>query len=201
MRRTLLLGVGLAFWLGTSTATAKRYGVSSPGGRRTYDEYERFDEALDQNRRHFVVETAVGLGPEGHLGLLLGWLNQPVNGLEYYVGFGYESNPARHYTGTVRYAPNIHGFRPYVALGYLYKDLTVLRTYSHNVFGEIGYSFKIHQTYRLTAGVGVRYIAHLGIHNDSPLMDDDVDPVLLKEQQDSIERWVPMGALRFSRAF
>jgi hypothetical protein len=83
----------------------------------------------------------------------------------------------------------------------LYKDLSALRTYSHNAFAEIGYSWKLRRTYHLTAGVGIRRILHIGIRPDSPLKADDVDPELLAEQERGISRWTPMIAVRFSRAF
>jgi hypothetical protein len=180
---------------------AKNHGVSSPGGRTIYDAEESFHEALDQDVRQFVVEVAAGAGPEGNLGLLLGWLNKPVRGIEFYAGIGFEANPATQYTGAVRYLFNIDGYRPYVGVGYLFKDLYVLRTFSHNVFAEAGYSWVLHRTYHLTAGFGVRYIASVGIRSDSPLLGDDVDAAFLEEQENSLARWVPTAVVRFSRAF
>ena len=67
--------------------------------------------------------------------------------LEYYIGVGFEVNPARHYTGAVRYLFNIDGYRPYIGAGYLFDDLYAIGTYSHNVFGEIGYSWVLHRTF------------------------------------------------------
>ncbi len=183
------------------TAQAKKHGINTPGGRQIYDSDETFAEVVDSDTRFFIVETTLGAGPEGNLGMLLGLINKPVRGLEFYVGFGLEANPARHYTATARYAFNIDGYRPYVAAGYMHKDLYVLRTYSHNLFAEIGYSWKLHRTSHLTAGAGVARILHVGIRSDSPLLEDDVDPELLAEQRDGISRWTPMIAVRFSRAF
>lgn len=201
MPRRLAWAAGALVVLSSAWSAAKNHAVASPRGKRIYEADERFGTVLDQDQRDFVMEAAVGLGPEGNLGLLLGWLNKPIRGLEYYAGIGFESNPARHYTGAVRYVFNIEGYRPYIGVGYLFKDLYVLQTYSHNAFAEIGYSFKLHQTHRLTVGAGVRYIAHVGIRDSSPLRDDDVDPVLLAEQDDDLVRFIPTIALRFSRAF
>jgi hypothetical protein len=184
-----------------ASAWGKEVGFRSPGGREIYDENESFAGVSDTGKRQFVIEVAVGAGPEGNLGVLLGWLNQPVRGLEWYAGVGLEVNPATHYTLASRYLFNIDGYRPYVGAGYLYNDLYELRTYSHDVFAEIGYSWVLHDTYHLTAGIGVRRILYIGIRDDSPLKDSDVDPALLEEQRDDVSRWVPTAALRFSRAF
>ncbi|MGE0326319.1 MAG: hypothetical protein AB7K71_40055 [Polyangiaceae bacterium] len=195
------LALTLALLCVASTVQAKDYRLSSPGGRSIYDEEETFAEVVDQRSRRFVVEAAVGAGPEGNVGMLLGYINFPVRGLEYYLGFGLESNPARQYTGAVRYLFNIEGYRPYVSLGYQYKDAFSIGTYSHNLFGEVGYSWVLHRTYHLTAGVGVRRILSVQVREDSPLRGSDVDPQLLDDELDGIARWVPTFALRFSRAF
>ncbi|MCA9628257.1 MAG: hypothetical protein KC766_11350 [Myxococcales bacterium] len=201
MRRRLAGGVGLVLCSVCALADAKDYRISTPGGHAIYDEQETFADAVDQRSRRFVVEAAVGAGPEGNVGMLLGYINWPVRGLEYYLGFGLESNPARQYTGAVRYLFNIDGYRPYVSLGYLFKDAYALGTYTHNVFGEVGYSWVLHRTYHLTAGVGVRRILSVQVRDDSPLRGSDVDPQLLDDEIDGIARWVPTFALRFSRAF
>jgi hypothetical protein len=201
MRSLSVAVIALVGSLAPALAHAKSHGMASPGGRRIYQPDETFQETLDQNVRQFVVEAAVGAGPEGNVGLLLGWINKPVRGVEFYAGVGIESNPARQYTGTVRYLFNIDGYRPYLGAGYLFKDLYVLRTHSHNVFAEAGYSWVLHHTYHLTAGIGVRYMASVGIRSDSPLLANDVDPASLAEQEDALVRWVPTAVLRFSRAF
>jgi hypothetical protein len=193
--------VALALLLAALPASGKETGFSSPGRREIYDSNESFAEATRTRNRQFVIEVAAGAGPEGNLGALLGWLNQPVRGLEWYIGFGVELNPARHYTGGVRYMFNIDGYRPYVALGYLFVDLYELGTYSHNAFAELGYSWVIHETYHLTLGAGLRRILRIGVREDSTLRGSDVDPVLLDEQLDAVSPWVPTLALRFSRAF
>jgi hypothetical protein len=59
----------------------------------------------------------------------------------------------------------------------------------------------LHETYHLTLGAGLRRILQLRVRDDSPLRESDVDPVLLDEQLDSVNPWVPTIALRFSRAF
>lgn len=151
------VGLGLyAFALPRGVeAEGRRYAVGSPGGRSIYTEDETFQDAVNQNTRRFVLEMALGSGPEGNLGMLFGFLNFPVRGLEYYLGFGLEFNPSRQYTGSVRYVFNIEGYRPYASLGYLYRDLYTLRTFDHDVFAEVGYKWVIHSTNHLTAGVGL----------------------------------------------
>jgi len=180
---------------------AKEIGVHSPGGRAIYDSTETFADVGNTYNRRFVVETVAGAAAEGNIGMLIGWLNQPIRGLEYYAGFGYEVNPALTLTLSARYVFNISGYRPYVALGYAYKDLSGIGTFNHNVFGEAGYSWVLHDTYHLTAGVGVRHILYIGTHDDSPLNAPDVDPAFLQTETDNVARWVPTVALRFSRAF
>lgn len=199
MRRAVLCALLLACV--ASPARAKDYRLSSPGGRSIYDQDETFGEVVNQHSRRFVVEAAIGAGPEGNVGMLLGYINFPVRGLEYYLGFGLESNPARQYTGAVRYLFNFDGYRPYVSLGYQFKDAFALGTYSHNVFGEVGYSWVLHRTYHLTAGVGVRRILSVHVREDSTLKGSDVDPQLLDEELNDVAPWVPTFALRFSRAF
>jgi hypothetical protein len=191
----------LSVGLNAAGVFAKERGIHSPGGRRIYGSEETFEQVRDTRHRDFVLEVAVGAGPEGNLAMLLGWLNQPVRGLEYYVGLGFEVSPARHYTGAVRYVFNIDGYRPYLGAGYLFDDLYGIGSFSHNVFAEVGYSWVLHRTYHLTAGVGVRRILHVGLRQDSPLLDGDVDRRFLEQQIDGVSRWVPTFALRFSRAF
>ena len=136
--RSLRCRLAFACLVLAGAADAKKHGVSSPSGKKIYDADETFAQAVDSSKRRFVVEVSLGAGPEGNIGALLGVLNLPVRGLEYYIGYGIEANPATHITGSARYVFNIDDYRPYIALGYLYKDLTALRTYSHNAFAELG---------------------------------------------------------------
>lgn len=192
---------GAALALLAYPAHAKDYGLHTPSNRRIYDDTERFGDATNTRLRRFVVEAAVGAGPEGNVAALVGLLNWPVRRLELYAGFGLELNPARHYTLAARYTFNLHGYRPYVAAGYLYNHLYRLGTFTHDVFVETGYTWVIHSTYRLTLGVGTRYRTYLGILDSSPLKGPHIDQELLAEQRDEVVRWVPTFALRFSRAF
>ena len=180
---------------------SKEYGIRTPAGRDIYRSSTTFSDAMDTRDRDFVIEVAVGSGPEGNLGLLFGLINKPVRGLEYYLGFGYEITPSRHYTAAVRYLFNIDGWRPFIGAGYLFNDAYGLGTYSHNVFGELGYSWVLHHTYHLTIGLGVRRILYVGFREDSYLYGGDVDQAWLEREREAISPWVPQAALRFSRAF
>jgi hypothetical protein len=151
----------LVLVLSTGVAAAKDYGYRSPGGRQITTMATR--SRVPAHPHAAAIEAAVGAGPEGNIAALIGLLNQPVRGIDLFAGIGWELNPARHYTIGARYTPNFDGYRPYIGIGYLYNDLYVLCTWSHNVFAEAGYCWVIHETYRLTAGVGIRYIAHIGI--------------------------------------
>ena len=99
VRRTcaaaLVLGAALLESRSAAARESKEYGVSTPSGRDIYRQHTTFSDAKDTRDRDFVIEVAVGSGPEGNLGILLGWINKPVRGLEYYLGFGYEITPAR----------------------------------------------------------------------------------------------------------
>lgn len=201
MRPLLLAGVAVATGSLALPAIAKDYGVHTPSGRRIYDDSERFGDVANTRLRRFVVEAAVGAGPEGNIAALVGLLNWPARHLELYAGFGLELNPARHYTASARYTFKLHGFRPYLAAGYLHNDLYRLGTFTHDVFVETGHTWVIHTTYRLTLGVGTRYRTYLGIRDSSPLKGGHIDAELLAEQRDAVVPWVPTLALRFSRAF
>jgi len=190
-----------ALLLHPSVAEAKETGIHSPNGKRIYAPHEGFGEVLDQNRRRWVIEAVAGHGPEGNVGLSLGRLNVGVRGIELYAGVGYAFTPARHFTSSVRYLFNIHGFRPYLAAGYLLRDNYALELYSHNVTGEAGYSWRIHHTYHLTAGVGARYIVSTHVGDESPLTTAETDPELLADQTSGYDPWSLQVALRFSRAF
>lgn len=199
--RSLAGALGLLTALLAAPAWGKEYGFHSPGHRRIYDVDERFDDVESTHLRRFVVEAAAGSGPEGNIAALVGLLNWPLHGLEYYAGFGLELNPSRNYTLTARYVFNLRGFRPYLGAGYLFRDVYEVGTYSHSAFLEAGYSWLIHQTYRFTLGVGVRYLVDIDIRDDSPLRAGSVDPALLADETERVFPWTPTLALRFSRAF
>jgi len=195
------LGLALAALAGARPCAAKDFGLHTPSGREIYDRDEEFANVSNTRKRRFVVEAAAGAGPEGNVAALVGLLNWPVRSLDLYAGLGYEANPSRHYTFSVRYTLNVNGYRPYLSLGYLHNDLYQLGTFTHEVFAELGYTWVIHGTFRFSIGIGTRYRAYLGVRDDSLLHSEQVDPELLQEQSDSVVPWVPTLALRFSRAF
>jgi hypothetical protein len=184
-----------------AVASAKEYGVRTPSGRKVYKSNETFSDALDQDTRRFIVEVATGAGPEGNLAMLFGWIPEELGNLELYAGFGFELNPALHYTAATRLFFKIGDARPYIGAGYLFSNLTALGTYSHNVFAEIGHRWKIHHTFRLTLSLGLRRVVSVGVHPTSVLAEGDIDPALLDRELDDIPRWLPLIALRLSRAF
>ena len=57
-----------------------------------------------------VSVVVPAMNEEGNVAALVGLLNWPVRRLGVYAGFGLELNPARHYTGALRYDFNLHGF-------------------------------------------------------------------------------------------
>lgn len=201
MRRFAVALGFAAVLLSVPPLAAKNHGVQSPHGRRIYEDGEVFSHVRDQSRRTFVVEVVSGLAPEGNLGMLLGLINQPVRGLEYYAGVGLELTPAQNIPFSVRYLFNIDGYRPFVAAGYSYRILAEVGVRSHNVFFEAGYKWVLHRTHHLTAGIGLRRPVSVQVLDDSPIGADDTDPELLAEQIDASRKWVPTLSLRFSRAF
>lgn len=180
---------------------AKGLGVHTPRGRTLYREGETFETVVDSRRRIFVMEAAAGYGPEGNLGLVLGWLPKALHGVEFYGGVGVEVNPAWHASGAVRFLFSVHGFRPYIGAGYFYKDLFVTKVYAHNAFVEVGHSWKLGPTYHLTIGIGLARLLSVGVRKDSPLRTAEVNPAGLGEQLDGVAPYRPTIALRFSRAF
>lgn len=182
-------------------AHAREFGIQSPSGRRIYTPRERFDELVEHRRRIIVSEVAVGAGPEGNLALLLGCLNLPVRRLDLFAGVGLEANPAALFTGSARYTFHFGPVRPYVALGYLYKDTYAVGVHSHNVFAEIGHTWVLHRTLRFSLGVGLRRILYTGLDGGSALLGPDADPAAVQREIDDIWPWLPLGAIRFSRAF
>jgi hypothetical protein len=204
-------GLALAFAAGISLAAgvvlspapalARQFGYQSPAGRRIYGSRERFGEALEHKRRVVVSEVAVGAGPEGNLAVLLGCLNVPVRRLDLFAGVGIEANPAALFTGSGRYTFNFDGIRPYIALGYLYKLTYEVGVASHNVYVELGHTWVIHRTLRFSLGVGLRRIIDTRLTEDSSLRGPDSDPAAVAAELQRIEPWLPLGAIRFSRAF
>jgi hypothetical protein len=190
-----------AVLLVAAPARAKQTGVHSPGGREIYGPDEQFAEALEQRRRNFVVEVVTGIAPEGNLGILLGVLNRPFRGLEFYGGFGWEATPALNFPVSARYWFDVFGLRPFVSLGYSFRTLDSIGLVSHNVFAEAGYKWAFHQTYHLTVGVGVRRPFAVLTTDGSALNGPSVDRRLLAEQIDSSRTWVPTASIRFSHAF
>lgn len=198
---SLALALAAGLWLVPVTATARQFGHQSPSGRRIYGPRERFAEALEHRRRVVVSEVAVGAGPEGNLAVLIGCLNVPVRRLDLFAGAGIEANPATLFTGSARYTFNFDGIRPYVALGYLYKVTYEVGLASHNAYVELGHTWVLHRTLRFSLGVGLRRILDTRLTEDSALAGPDTDPGLVDAELQRIEPWLPLGAIRFSRAF
>lgn len=180
---------------------SKQMGLHTPRGRAIYHADETFGAALDTRRRSFVLEAAVGWGPEGNLGIVFGFLPKALHGVEFYGGFGIEANPAYQISGAVRFLFNIYGFRPYVGVGYFYKNAFVVDTFAHNVFAEVGYSFKLGPTRHLTVGGGVARVLYVGARNTSILRSPEIDESKLQAQLDEAVGFRPVFALRFSHAF
>lgn len=196
-----LLPLTFAWLLVAAGAEAKETGVHSPGGRAIYGADASFAEVAEQSRRNFVVEMVTGIAPEGNLGLLVGVLNQPVRGLEFYGGFGFEATPATNYPVSARYWFDILGYRPFVSLGYSLRSLSQLGIVSHNVFAEAGYKWQFHETYHVTLGLGARRPLAVVVTDDSTMHGPTVDAALLEEQKERSKIFVPTISLRFSRAF
>ena len=201
MRNFVHSSLSVAVLLSAMHAEAKHTGVHTPSGKRIYEPDETFEQVISSEDRHFVMETAIGAGPEGNLAMLLGWLNQPVRKVDLYVGLGFEANPANLYTFAARRTFDLDVLRPYVNIGYLIKDTEAVGLVSHSAFLELGNSWILHRTYRLGLGVGLRYIFTTVVKDSSLLKEDRVNPELLDEQIESIYPLLPTVALRFSRAF
>ncbi|MBX3262038.1 MAG: hypothetical protein KIS78_28810 [Labilithrix sp.] len=189
---------------GTGAATTshvKDIGVHTPRGRRLYRDEEPLERILDSRRRIFVIEAVAGSGSEGNLGLVLGWMPREIKGIEFFAGVGLDVSPAVHVSGATRFLFNFRGVRPYVGVGYFYKGAFAIETYSHNVFLELGHSWKLGPTNHLTVGAGVARLLHTGVDEDSPLRSPNVDPASLEAQTKLVPPYLPLFAARFSRAF
>lgn len=193
----LALGVGLV----PAAAAARQFGVQSPTGRRIYGPHERFDDVIEHEQRVIVSEVAVGAGPEGNIAMLLGCLNVPFRRLDLFAGVGIEANPAALFTGSARYTFNFDGIRPYLSLGYLYKVTYQVGVASHNVYVELGHTWVLHRTLRFSLGVGLRRILDSRLTEESALSGPDSDPAAVDHELRRINPWLPLGAIRFSRAF
>lgn len=198
MKRALLT-VLVAAVLGSSPAHAKRLGFSTPS-RTIYDQTEKFSTTLDQNRRKWVVEVALGSGPEGNLGVTLGYLLNIPQGFELYAGLGTRSGPVQHSSAAFRYFLPFLRYRGYVGGGYIFQSHSRIGLWSHSTFGEAGFKWILGHTFHMTLSVGAQRILHHTVR-DGVLTGPDIDPDRLDEQLDSIAKWRPMAALRFSRAF
>jgi hypothetical protein len=183
-----------------SLASGKRLGFSSPG-REIYDADEKFDEVADQNRRKFVIEASVGNGPEGNLGIGLGYLLNIPQGLELYAAFGTRAGPVLHTTGTLRYFLPFLAYKGYIGSGYLFQQHPRLKMWSHSAFGEAGYKWIIRHTFHVTASVGLQRFLARNIRDGSILKGPDVDPAFLDRELDAVGDYRVLFSLRFSRAF
>ena len=201
LRNLPLAGAVAASLCLCTRAHAKQTGVHSPGGREIYGREEAFAEVIEQRRRNFVVEVVTGIAPEGNLGILLGVINRPWRGLEFYTGFGLEATPALNFPVSARYWLDIFGLRPFFSIGYTFRSLSEIGIVSHNAFAEAGYKWAIHQTYHFTLGVGVRRPLVVLTTDGSMLNAASIDRRLLDEQLDDSRTWVPTASVRFSHAF
>lgn len=189
---------------GTGTVTSvhvKDMGVHSPRGRRIYRDNEPFEEVVDSHRRIFVIEAVAGTGPEGNVGLVVGFLPKQLKGIEFFGGGGIDVGPALYVSGAVRFVFNLGGVRPYLGAGYFFKDAFAVGAYAHNAFFELGHTWRIGSTNHLSLGVGIARLVHVGVREDSPLRTPDVDPTSLELQRASVSPYTPLLSLRVSRAF
>lgn len=197
----LALGALLSSGISPRPARAKDVGLHTPGGGHIYRARETFEDVTQTSSRRVVAEVSMGAAPEGNLGFLIGVLNLPVRRLDLFAGIGLEINPSRQFTGSARYTFDIHGYRPYIAGGYVFRSLHGIGGYSHNVTLEVGYTWVIRQTLRLSAGVGVRRLLHFGLRDGSPLLEGYTDTALLQSQKDDLDTYSPVVAVRLARTF
>lgn len=197
--RSVALFIFAFLLLASAPAQAKKVGLSSPG-RTIYKNAETFAEVLDQNRRKWVVEVALGNGPEGNLGISLGYLSNKPQGLEFYLGYGTRTGPSLHTTASLRYFLPFLRYRAYVGTGYSLQRDTKIGFGTHNAFSEVGYKWILRHTFHMTVSAGVQRRLSSYISDDSVFNDPDVDPDFLQREIDESADYRVLFALRFSRA-
>jgi len=201
MRLGLAIGLAVALAVsGARPSLAKELKFSTPG-RNLYGGNETFGAVLDQGMRTHVIEVAMGTGPEGNLGAIVGWLLNKPEGLEFYAGFGVRIAPAYHYTLSARYFVPIGGYHYYIGGGYLLQRISSLGIHSHSGFAEVGHKWIIRRTYHVTLSLGYQRIVSRVVEDDSLLHGPRIDPALLERELDAVSANRYLACLRFSRAF
>ncbi len=201
MRRRFWLTFAALMALAASRpAVAKELKFSTPG-RNIYGSHETFGAALDQGMRTHVIEVAMGSGPEGNLGVTVGWLLNKPEGLEFYAGFGFRVAPAFHYTLSARYFLPIGRYHYYVGGGYVFQQIAPLGLYSHSGFTEVGHKWIVRRTYHMTLGIGYQRILARTLDDGSYLRGPQLDPEFVDRELDSVNPNRYLLCLRFSRAF
>jgi hypothetical protein len=185
--------------LAATPAQAKKVGLSTPG-RTIYENSETFAEVLDQNRRKWVVEVALGNGPEGNLGIALGYLSNKPQGLEFYLGYGTRTGPSLHTSAAFRYFLPFLRYRGYLGGGYTLQQDTKIGFGTHNAFSEVGYKWILRHTFHMTVSAGVQQRLASYITDDSVFNDPDVDRDFLQREIDESADYRFLFTLRFSRA-
>jgi hypothetical protein len=187
--------------LGTTAGEshAKKFGLSTPS-RSIYKNTETFSEVLDQNRRKWVVEVALGNGPEGNIGIALGYLLNNPQGLEFYLGYGTRIGPSLHHSAAFRYFLPFLRYRGYMGAGYTLQRDTKIGFGSHNSFAEVGYKWILRHTFHMTLSAGVQRRLATYISDKSVLNDPDVNADFLRREIDESADYRFLFTLRFSRA-
>jgi hypothetical protein len=197
-RQATLLGLFLLLVM-AAPAQAKKMGLSTPS-RTIYKNNETFAEVLDQNRRKWVVEVALGNGPEGNVGIALGYLSNKPQGLEFYLGYGTRTGPSLHTSAAVRYFLPFLRYRGYVGGGYTLQRETKIGFGTHNSFAEVGYKWILRHTFHMTLSAGVQQRLATFTEDGTIFDNSDIDRSFLQEEIDrSADRRI-LFALRFSRA-
>jgi hypothetical protein len=199
MPRLATLGCAVLLLCLAAPVHAKKFGLNTPG-RTIYDGTETFEEVLDQNRRKWVVEVALGNGPEGNVGIALGYLSNKPQGLEFYLGYGTRTGPSLHTSAAVRYFLPFLRYRGYVGSGYSLQRNTKIGFGTHNTFAEVGYKWILRHTFHMTISVGGQRRLDTFTESGSVFDGPDIDPELLQRQIDESADYRVLFALRFSRA-